>query len=120
MEAKQHGCPRGKVILTFVIDLPGPRRVSPASLGLVLDNRALDILMSDPSTREQAALVAYARELFRRCGGAYTGPWVLALWRMFAWLPSGSPKHDFELTPKTILDAEKALSERFSTLSSKG
>jgi hypothetical protein len=34
------------------------------------------------------------------------------LWRTFAWLPRGSPKKKFELSPETVLNAEIAVSER--------
>jgi len=76
---------------------------------------AIQSLLADRPLREQAALVAYAHQLLRRCDGAYVGPWILALWRTFAWLPTGSPKQDFELTPATVLDAENALVQRLSS-----
>lgn len=85
------------------------------SLGLSFQNDALASLLLDRGVREDAALVAYALQLFRRCDGAYTGPWVLALWRTFAWRETGSPKHDFELTPELVLEAERALSHELSS-----
>jgi hypothetical protein len=86
------------------------------SQGLSLDTEMLTGLLSDRETREHAALVAYAGQLFRRCDGAYTGPWVLALWRTFAWHETGSPKHDFELTSELVLDAEQSLIEKLSSV----
>lgn len=87
------------------------------SRDLSLDDDTLAALLEGRTTRRRAALVAYAHQLFRRCGGAHTGPWVLALWRTFAWRETGSPDPDFELTPEVVLDAERALLE---TLSSTG
>jgi hypothetical protein len=84
------------------------------SHGLAIGAGTVATLMADRPTREHAALVAYAAQLLRRCEGAYVGPWVLALWRTFAWLPTGSPKQDFELTPEMVFDAETALVERLS------
>jgi hypothetical protein len=86
-----------------------------ASRDLAVGTELVDALTADRSTREQAALVAYAVELLRRCDGAHVGPWVLALWRTFAWLPTGSPKQDFELTYDAVVDAEKLLVERLSS-----
>jgi hypothetical protein len=48
--------------------------------------------------REQLAICVYSRELQARIAGRNTGPAVLAIWRMFAWEPTGSPKRDFELS----------------------
>lgn len=82
--------------------------------GLVVEADALEALVADRTVREEAALVAYAQQLQYRCDGTYVGPWALALWRTFAWLPTGSPKQDFELTWEKIVDAENALIERIS------
>jgi hypothetical protein len=41
---------------------------------------------------------------------------VGALWRQFAWLPTGSPKRDFELRAAEILAAEAALVEQIRSL----
>jgi hypothetical protein len=81
---------------------------------LALGDDALEAFLTERSAREDAALVAYAGQLMRRCDGAYVGPWVLALWRTFAWLPSGSPKRDFELSRDAVLAAEAAIVERLS------
>jgi hypothetical protein len=85
-----------------------------AKHGFAIEPATIDALLADPSTLEHAALVAYAGQLLRRCDGAHVGPWVLALWRTFAWLPTGSPKEDFELTSQTVFDAENALVESLS------
>lgn len=83
---------------------------------LSFDTDVFAKLLSDRRTREQAAIIAYARQLFRRCDGAYTGPWVLALWRTFAWHQTGSPKKNFELTSELVLEAEQALINRLSSV----
>lgn len=87
-----------------------------ASLGLSFDVAVLAELLSDHGTREQAALVAYAGQLLRRCDGTYTGPWVLAHWRTFGWRQTGSPKQDFELTPELVLEAERVLINKLSSV----
>lgn len=38
----------------------------------------------------------------RRCDGLYTGSYVLALWRTFAWTATGSPKKEFRLNVDAI------------------
>lgn len=68
-------------------------------------------LMSENDTREAAALGAYGLELLRRLDGRSHGPATLALWRMFAWIETGSPKKKFDLTAKMVLDAEALLVE---------
>jgi hypothetical protein len=85
-----------------------------ASLGLSLNSEALAALLLDHRTREKAALVTYAGQLLRRCDGAHAGPWVLALWRTFAWHPTGSPIRNFELTPELVLEAERELIDKLS------
>jgi hypothetical protein len=86
-----------------------------ASRGLELSPVASERLLKSRNVREQAALLAYATELLRRCDGVYTGPWVLALWRTFAWTEKGSPKPDFRLRVELITDAERRLVETVRT-----
>lgn len=66
-------------------------------------------LMNDVNTREAAALGAYGLELLRRLDGRSHGPETLALWRMFAWNETGSPKKNFDLTTNMVFDAEVIL-----------
>lgn len=63
-------------------------------------------VLADPSLQEDLAYGAYARELLNRTRGFSEGPAALALWRRFAWEPTGSPKKGFELTADRILAAE--------------
>jgi hypothetical protein len=77
-----------------------------------LSREQIEPMLEDRSVRESAALIAYTRQLFRRCEGAATGEHVLALWRMFAWNGKGSPKEDFELTAVAVFLAEQRLRER--------
>jgi hypothetical protein len=79
---------------------------------LRLDATDLERLLGDPDVAERAALACYGVELLRRCNGELAGPEVLALWRQFAWLPTGSPKPGFELQAADVLEAEAALVEQ--------
>ena len=79
--------------------------------GVELPRETAESMLDDRSLKESAALVAYAAELFRRCDGSSTGQYVLALWRMFAWKPTGSPNRDFTLTAAVVLGAEARLRE---------
>jgi len=86
-----------------------------ALLNLAAENRlplggdAVEKLLSDRPTYEEASLLAYGYDLFEREKGIANGPAVLALWRGFAWHASGSPKHGFRLSSQMIVDAEKRL-----------
>jgi hypothetical protein len=79
--------------------------------GLSLTTEAIDEMLGDRDTLERAAMVAYAAQLLSRCEGHYTGPYVLALWRTFAWTAKGSPKKEFKLEMDAICDAEDLLNE---------
>ncbi len=68
-------------------------------------------LLHDPESRRELALATYGKELLRRCSGHSAGPAVLALWRQFAWKPTGSPIPNFELEASAILAAERHLIE---------
>lgn len=65
--------------------------------------------LDDRQTSEDASLLAYGCDLVQRVKGIANGPAVLALWRGFAWNESGSPKHEFRLKAKLIVDAENRL-----------
>jgi hypothetical protein len=65
------------------------------------------ILLTNAELRQDLALASYGKELLRRCRGQSSGPAVLALWRQFAWKPTGSPDHKFKLKASSILDAER-------------
>jgi hypothetical protein len=65
--------------------------------------------LGDETIRQQASLSAYGAALLERLKGISSGPAVLALWRDFAWNPNGSPKRDFKLKTKQIIEAEKSL-----------
>lgn len=77
-----------------------------------LSEQEIEKLANDSDLREKIALCAYGDDLFRRMKGSAVGPAALILWRSFAWLPSGSPKKQFELTADLFLDAEETLSAR--------
>jgi hypothetical protein len=68
-----------------------------------LESAALD----ESGLRRHVALATYGKELLRRCSGHSSGPAVLALWRQFAWKPTGSPDSNFKLQASEILEAEQ-------------
>ncbi|MCC9608677.1 hypothetical protein LOC68_09070 [Blastopirellula sp. JC732] len=76
---------------------------------VTLEETDIAAWIEQPPQREPAALVAYGRDLFLRMQGVAEGPAILALWRRFAWTPQGSPKPNFRLTVKVILQAEQQL-----------
>jgi hypothetical protein len=80
--------------------------------GVYLSDAAIDAIAEDPALREKLALCAYGADLLHRMRGVAVGPAALALWRTFAWLPTGSPKKNFKLTPEMILDAERDITKR--------
>ena len=84
-------------------------------MDIAINDQALESILEDAELRESLALLTYARELLRRCGGAGSGPEALALWRQFAWKPEGSPRKDFKLSAQMMLDAEARLADRLST-----
>jgi hypothetical protein len=78
-------------------------------LGRSPDDSTLDHVVANPALREPLAMAAWARELLRRLDGIAEGPSVLALWRMFAWLPTGSPKPHFKITTDAVIAADAAI-----------
>lgn len=89
-----------------------------ASRGLPAPDDVLAALLEDRAVRESAAMVAYACELRRRCDGSYSGPWVLALWRTFAWTVAGSPKSGFRLDADDVHDAVSFVADALQRASS--
>ena len=77
-----------------------------------ISEKTIGTILNDPNLREELALCAYGADLFRRMRGFASGAAALVLWRNFAWLRSGSPKKNFELTADLILNAENVLRER--------
>lgn len=69
-------------------------------------------LLLDPELREDVALVTYANDLLQRLQGVCAGPASLALWRGFAWTPTGAPKKGFELSADAIVSAQEKLLQR--------
>jgi hypothetical protein len=80
-------------------------------LGVECDAKqdAVEAVLADSAMREHTAVLAYGREMMRRCSGFTSGAAVLALWRRFAWTDQGSPKRDFALTADAIVAAEDEL-----------
>lgn len=77
-------------------------------LGRPLDDARIEALVNDASRREALAMATWGRELLRRLDGDAAGPAVLALWRMFAWLPAGSPRPGFRISAEAILQSDQA------------
>ncbi|TWT37986.1 hypothetical protein KOR34_29520 [Posidoniimonas corsicana] len=69
----------------------------------------IENLLSHPSTRQQAAFLAFGHWLVRRLSGDSDGPAVLALWRMIAWDPRGGMRRGFVLGLGHFRSAERAL-----------
>ena len=65
--------------------------------------------LQDVATQHSASLSAYGSALLDRLNGYSDGPAVLALWRDFAWTPSGAPNRKFKLKAADILQAEQKL-----------
>lgn len=114
------------------VDIPHiqPRKLSPANKkqaekmmeeilevlaakqGVALNPVLAKDFLQDAELREKLAMCTYGTELFRRMRGDSSGPAGLALWRMFAWLPTGSPRKGFKLTAPLVLEAERQICER--------
>ena len=62
--------------------------------------------------RADAALSTYGVDLLARVRGRTAHPMSLALWRRFAWTPSGAPRQGFRLTADGILAAEQRVRAR--------
>ncbi len=77
-----------------------------SELGCPADVRVLD----EEEWRESLALGAYGVQLLRRVRGSCTvGVANLALWRRFAWTPTGSPKRGYVLRAPAMIKAERRL-----------
>lgn len=63
---------------------------------------ACDHVLADTNLKEDIALATWMGQLLRRLEGVTPGPAILALWRAFAWKPTGSPKKNFQLSPQRI------------------
>lgn len=121
-------CPR----CSWWVDIPRvqPKKLSSADkkkaekmMGVVLETLAekqrvglnpvlVKGFLQDAELREKLAMCTYGTELFRRMRGDSSGPAGLVLWRMFAWLPTGSPRKGFKLTVSLVLEAERQVCER--------
>jgi len=77
-----------------------------------LSEKSETSIVADANLREPLALFTYGLDLLHRMKGTAVGPAALALWRTFAWLPSGSPKKKFKLSTDLILQAKQTLQER--------
>lgn len=74
-------------------------------------------VLNDAELFKKAALATYGEQLIERMHGDFTNPSALALWRIFAWESTGSPKHDFKLDAADILQSERDLVAALAALS---
>lgn len=84
-------------------------RVRTYARTLELEAARADALVADAELAASIALVTYAHDLIARMDGFPDGPSALALWRRFAWLPSGSPRPGFALAVDDIVAAETVI-----------
>ena len=84
------------------------RLAAEAGLDLSPDD-AVTLVTSTKDNLRNAAYSAYGQCLLERINGDEGGLYVLALWRMFAWKPEGSPIKGFTLEAEDVLDAEQKL-----------
>lgn len=75
--------------------------------GRTADAEQLGALLGDRPTQEDVALLTYVADLQERAYARIQGAAPLALWRIFAWTPSGSPAKDFEPTAKRVVAAQE-------------
>lgn len=87
-------------IRRYVEDLTAEVRFEPSQLDLVL-----------ATVEAQAALCVWAQLLGDRIAGQELDVSALALWRMFAWTPTGAPRRDFSVSPSDVVGAEAAVRE---------
>lgn len=74
-------------------------------------------VLNDTELFKKAALATYGEQLIERMHGDYTDPSALAIWRIFAWESTGSPKRDFKLEAADILQSERDLVAALAALS---
>ena len=80
--------------------------------GRELSESWIESLLEDEDLREDLALCAYAFDLLKRLKGVGRGPGTLVLWRQFAWTRQGSPKSNFRLSARAILEAQERVLSR--------
>lgn len=77
--------------------------------GIPLSHEHASTMAASKEQRRSAAFSAYGLSLLERIRGSEGGPYVLALRRMIAWKPEGSPIKGFNLDAKDIYKAEHEL-----------
>ncbi len=77
--------------------------------GLYLTPQQAATIVASLSHRRHSAYSAYGLSLLERVRGSEGGLHVLALWRMIAWKPEGSPIKNFTLKAEDISEAEQQL-----------
>ncbi len=77
--------------------------------GFTMSQEQASAIAESKEHRKDAAYSAYGFSPIERMRGAELGPHVLALWRMIAWKPEGSPIKGFVLKAEDIMKAEERL-----------
>ncbi|GDY14451.1 hypothetical protein LBMAG53_33290 [Planctomycetota bacterium] len=67
------------------------------------------VLVDDESLHRACGYSAYGSWLIQRLDGISDGSSILALWRVIAWKPQGSPIPDFHLNVQDFIAAETSL-----------
>jgi hypothetical protein len=80
-----------------------------SELGHELTEADAMTMVADPQVRAPSALLAYVADLFERLEGWPGDASSLALWRRFAYTPSGAPIQGFELTVELVMNARDTL-----------
>lgn len=81
-----------------------------------LEREQAEAITADAKLSRAAAYSAYGLSLLERVRGSDGGLHILALWRMLAWKPEGSPIKDFVLEADAICEAERRLVAGMRTL----
>jgi hypothetical protein len=89
-------------------------------VGIIVDARVATEIAQAELTSRAAALSAYGLSLVQRIEGYSDGTSILALWREFAWKPTGSPIPAFTLTISGFIEAESLIVSTLQARRKKG
>jgi hypothetical protein len=87
--------------------------------GVALKPEDAENLVENDANRRFAGYSAYGHWLIKRMAGLSDGKSILALWRVIAWSPTGSPLPKFKLEFKDFVHAEESLVKAMRTASAK-
>lgn len=81
------------------------RSICEETLRIVEDSQ-IAALLGDRHAVEDVALLTYIVNVEERAHGRIRGATPLALWRLFAWTETGSPRKGLKLNPEVVLAAQ--------------